>query len=104
MYPSDLDALLAEVATRRCLSCHPGGVPREGYLRIQNVERNSFLSAPLARAAGGREVCGPVFESVADPDYQALLSSVRWAEAKLEQTPRMDMDGAVAAPCNRSLM
>ncbi len=104
VYPADLDSLLAGVAERRCVSCHDGGAPREGYVRIQNVERNSFLSAPLARSAGGRGVCGGVFASREDADYQALLASLRRAEGKLMAMPRMDMDGAVAAPCNMSLM
>jgi hypothetical protein len=103
VYPADLDPILADVAERRCVSCHSGGIPRDGYLRIQNVERNSFMAAPLAQSAGGRELCGAVFETTDDPDYQALLTSLRTSEAKLAEKPRMDMEGAVAAPCNMSL-
>ncbi|MCC7494910.1 MAG: hypothetical protein IT204_21345 [Fimbriimonadaceae bacterium] len=34
LYPSDLDAVLAAVAARRCVSCHASGVPRRFYTRV----------------------------------------------------------------------
>jgi hypothetical protein len=95
LYPRDLDKVLAEVAERRCNSCHTDGIPRTHYTRILNPEENSFLFAPLARAASGTERCGqPVFTSKQDPDYQKILATFAPLIRLLETTPRMDMPGA----------
>ncbi|HUT32583.1 MAG TPA: hypothetical protein VNE39_03800 [Planctomycetota bacterium] len=93
VYPANLDKTLADVAKRRCASCHAGGrVPRKFYTRIENPQHNSFLLAPLAKAAGGTEACGkPVFADTADPDYRAILSTFAAVRKLLEQTPRTDM-------------
>ncbi|MFV1964050.1 MAG: hypothetical protein ACC628_01410 [Pirellulaceae bacterium] len=95
LYPRDLDAVLADVAQRRCASCHAEGIPRTHYTRILNPEENSFLFAPLAKTAGGTERCGrPVFASTQDPDYQKILASFAPLLRMADQTPRMDMPGA----------
>ncbi len=93
IYPHGLDKTLADVAKRRCAECHKGGnVPRKFYTRIENPQLNTFLLAPLARAAGGSEACGrPVFASTADPDYQAVLRTFEPVRKTLEQVPRTDM-------------
>jgi hypothetical protein len=93
LLPSDLDEVLAEVAQRRCATCHEQGViPRPFYTRITNVEHNDFLLAPLSRSAGGTEACGKaVFLNRADPDYQALLRTFAPLERLLRERPRMDM-------------
>ncbi len=94
MVPSDLEGVLADVASRRCASCHasPNGIPREPFVRITNVQNNSFLLAPLAQAAGGTQRCGQaVFTSQDDPDYRAILESFQAIDALLQQRPRMDM-------------
>ena len=66
--------MLNEINARRCARCH--APPKLDYVRITNVEHNSFLLAPLAKSAGGTEACGqPVFASKDDPDYQALLQT-----------------------------
>ncbi|HOD81618.1 MAG: translocation protein TolB [Planctomycetes bacterium ADurb.Bin126] len=87
-YPEKLDATLAEVATRRCATCHAGAqaaaapakgkpnpkakskakaeskaptappIPCGRWLRITNPHLNPFLRAPLAKSAGGTEKCG----------------------------------------------
>jgi hypothetical protein len=103
VYPTDLDARLSDVSQRRCASCHQGGPPSRGFVCLTDPEQNDFLIAPLARAAGGRESCGnPVFETAADPDYQALLKLFESTRAMLAQRPRMDMPGAKAADADRS--
>ena len=105
MVPKDLDRVLAEVAKRRCASCHKGGkVPRKVYLRVTHPERNSFLVAPLARAAGGNQKCKkPVFLDKDDPDYKKILATFDEILARIKKTPRMDMPGAKPDPhVNRS--
>jgi len=90
MVPSDLDQLLTQVIARRCASCHEPARPN--YTRITNVENNSFLLAPLARAAGGTERCGkPVFASKDDPDYQAILKTFETLSPLFQTSPRADM-------------
>lgn len=98
MWPDDFDAVFADVVERRCASCHQPGGPAENvktrkwYLRITEPEKNSFLRAPLARAAGGMESCGTaVFQSKDDPDYQALAKTFQPIYELLAKTPRLDM-------------
>jgi mono/diheme cytochrome c family protein len=99
MMPLDLDATLSEVAARRCVSCHQGGVPRRFYTRVLNPEKNSFLLAPLAASADGTQKCGaPVFTSTADPDYQKILRTFDPIHVLLKQRPRADME-EFAAVC-----
>ena len=57
-------------------------------------ENNSFMLAPLAKAAGGTEKCGQaVFPSKEDPDYRKLLDVFRPIQQLLEERPRADMPG-----------
>ena len=94
MMPLDLDATLSEVASRRCVQCHQGDIPRKFYTRVMNPEKNSFLLAPLAAEAGGTQKCGqPVFASTDDPDYQRILRTFDPIHALLKQRPRADMPG-----------
>jgi len=98
MVPKDLDRVLANVAARRCASCHKSGpkgrsnLPREQWIRVTRPELNNFLRAPLARRHGGTERCGKaVFSSTQDPDYQAILKTFEPITRLLAETPRMDM-------------
>ena len=98
MVPPDLDAVLRDVAHRRCASCHGRDadgtprVPRDFWLRVERPEYNAFLRAPLAREAGGTEQCGAaIFASTDDPDYRAILATFDAIHALLEERPRMDM-------------
>jgi hypothetical protein len=92
MMPLDLDATLSEVAARRCAACHQGGVPRKFYTRVLAPEKNNFLLAPLAKAAGGTQTCGqPIFASTADPDYQKILRTFDPIRTLLQERPRADM-------------
>ena len=105
IYPPDLDKALASVAAKRCAECHKEAkIPRQFWTRITHPNLNSFLLAPLAKAAGGTEACGQaVFTGTEDPDYQAILKTFDPALLALQQTPRTDMPGA--QPCltvNRS--
>jgi hypothetical protein len=94
LFPTGLDAALKQVAEARCSACHPGGVPRTFYIRVEKPELNSFLLAPLAKSAGGTEACGrAVFASTADPDYRALLKTFEPIADRLRASPRDDMAG-----------
>jgi len=99
MLPPTLGKVLADVAKRRCASCHKGGtIPRTFYTRVTNVGDNGFLLAPLAKAAGGTEACGrAVFKTTNDPDYQAIIKVFAPITEMLQATPRMDMPGGPAA-------
>jgi hypothetical protein len=99
LYPDRLDEVLADVAERRCGKCHQNGkVPRRVWTRITAPELNPFLVSPLAKKAGGSQKCGvPVFEDKNDPDYQAVLATFKPVEELLNNTPRMDMPGALPA-------
>ena len=91
--PKDLEPVLKEVAARRCASCHKDGkIPRKIYTRITGIESNNFLMPPLAKSAGGTEVCGKaVFTSREDPDYRAILKTFEPIQELLKKNPRMDM-------------
>jgi len=99
MVPSTLPRTFADVASRRCVSCHEGlkdvfrtPDPDSFFLRIEHPERNSFLAAPLAPAAGGTGKCGKaVFADADDPDYQTLLRTFDETASRLREVPRMDM-------------
>ncbi len=92
MLPAKLEEILKGVSARRCATCHEQGVPRKVWTRITNPHLNNFLLAPLAKAAGGTEQCGKaVFQSTADPDYEAILETFGDVTRLLEKTPRMDM-------------
>jgi len=95
----NLEKVLQEVAARRCVSCHKGrrgmSFPRKGYIRITNVENNNFLTAPLAKAAGGSEKCGKaIFADKNDKDYQKIVAAFEPVAKLLKATPRKDMPGS----------
>jgi hypothetical protein len=97
--PDNLDKVLADVATRRCASCHSGGkIPRHEWVRITEPEFNPFLVAPLSKSSGGSEKCGkPIFADKSDPDYQKILSTFAPITAMLKARPRIDMPGGKPA-------
>ncbi len=96
LYPKGLDKALQDVHKRRCASCHKGVAGKERWVRVTKPERNAFLVAPLAKAAGGHGACkGEVFASTGDPDYRMLLRAFEPIAELIKDHPRMDMDGAV---------
>ena len=124
IYPSTLDAVLNEVASRRCAGCHEKGnvyrrdwthrtqnqfqypqeeidgtIPRRPWVRISEPELNPFLLAPLAKSAGGTEQCGKVvFADRNDPDYRKIVETFAPIQESLKQTPRIDMPDGRPAP------
>ena len=116
------------VFEKRCASCHTirgrslprtladeTGVsfwqPRMGDRRLNTSrhivfnlsrpEKSLYLLAPLARAAGGWELCrdpktsrpAPVFMSTSDPEHQKLLAMCVAGKNYLERITRFDMPG-----------
>jgi hypothetical protein len=86
--------------SRRCASCHrqkPANDARAQEtwwlgLNRRDVTLSRALKAPLRRAAGGWERCRePVFDSTADPEYQALLRALTAVRDALAQQPREDL-------------
>lgn len=95
-YPKDLDAVLEDVASRRCLSCHEEKPPREFYTRVLAPEKNGFLLAPLAESEGGTGKCvlpdgKAVFSSKDDADYQRILKTFIPVQNMIKASPRGDM-------------
>jgi len=68
---------------------------------LSRPDKSLILLAPLARDAGGWELCrdpksrkpAPVFSSTGDPDYQKLLAMCVAGKQYLEQVTRFDMPG-----------
>jgi len=113
LMPRGLRKVMDDVYARRCNACHAArkvraAAPWRGHrwgeigVRIENPQLNTFLLAPLAKAAGGTQRCGKaVFASRQDPDYQAVLKTFEPVHELMKQRPRMDMPGARPAPCCR---
>jgi len=90
------------ILDRRCAPCHrqPPLDPQLLY-NLTRPEQSMLLLAPLAKKAGGYELCKsqspddrmPVFADTEDPDYQGILGSVRQAAEKLAEIKRFDMPG-----------
>ena len=67
------------------------------YQAICNLDRPAdslFLRAPLAKSAGGLELCGrAVFASKEDADYRAILARIEEASRRMHAEKRFDMPG-----------
>jgi len=99
-----------------CTSCHASGfsvepatapcqVPdlpktmRHPPINLTHPEESRLLTAPLARAAGGLELCGKaVWTSRDAPSYQAALRVIQAWHDDLVARPREDMPGST--PCD----
>jgi hypothetical protein len=93
--PADQELIrkLTAVHIRRCSSCHqPEDVSRAEWIDIHQPQKSLFLSASLAKEAGGAQKCtDPVYEDPGDPDYQAVLQLVESAVARAWENPRRDL-------------
>ena len=99
-----------------CRSCHPRGFSVEPTaapcqvldlpktlkrppVNLTHPEQSRILTAPLARAAGGLELCGkPVWASRDAPAYRSALRVIEGWHGDLVSRPREDMPGSV--PCS----
>jgi hypothetical protein len=112
--------------TNRCQSCHGRDNPYTAYplwlltpfcVNLRDPTQSSYLTAPLAKSAGGLELCRPrtptggaparstgtnvptaapqtaIFGSTNDPDYRSILSEIQRIKARLDQMPRFDLPG-----------
>lgn len=67
--------------------------PPQELCNLSQPEKSLLIRAPLAAAAGGLELCGPVFGDVRDPDYEEMLVAIRAASDGLNAIGRFDMPG-----------
>ena len=111
----------AQVVKTRCSGCHdkvlplplafsdnlnippwhdqPGYVARHLIYNLTRPEKSLILLAPLAKKAGGLELCkpkeseeaAPVFADTKDPDYQKILAMCRAGKRQLDKIKRFDM-------------
>ena len=58
---------------------------------LSRPEKSLQLLAPLAKSAGGYGLCGEIFTSTEDVDYQRLLAGIQEAKAHLEAITRFNM-------------
>ena len=74
---------------------------RHIVFNLSRPDKSILLLAPLARGAGGWELCrnpkskkpAPVFLSTSDPEYQKLLAMCVAGKQYLEQVTRFNMPG-----------
>ena len=98
---------------QRCGECHQGkerdrrgkeftvlaiagahGHALEPLQNISRPEKALMLRAPLAKEAGGLQLCGkPVFKDTNDPLYREMLGALRDAHDRLMAGKRFDMPG-----------
>ena len=88
-----LRQLVTEVSARRCADCHDAAqVSGAEWIDLRDASKAGFLRAPLARSAGGSEVCGrAVYETRGDPDYRRVLAAVEAALEEVWARPRRDV-------------
>ena len=77
----------------RCGGCHKASeVTRLEWIHLRQPQRSLFLTAPLAREAGGSGKCQKaIYADATDPDYQAVLNLVQSAVQKATAFPRRDV-------------
>lgn len=97
---------------QRCGSCHIGEIqtaegPRKSLIfrgafpgvaeplsNLDRPEKSYILLAPLAKTAGGLELCGkPIFPNTDDPLYKKTLAAIQNAHQQLQEGKRFDMPG-----------
>ncbi len=100
---------LNTVYGRRCGACHgpldSRGDARGAWVNLTRPESSRVLNAPLAKTAGGLQLCGAkngkqpsLFQDKTDADFQTMLRAIEAGCRALREKPRMDMPGAVRSP------
>jgi hypothetical protein len=89
----ELAESLAAIHQRRCVSCHAvEAVTRLDWIDIHNPGSSRFLTAPLAKGAGGDDRCSQaIYSRTDDPDYRAALDLAQSAVKRLWAQPRRDV-------------
>ena len=84
---------LAAIHARRCAGCHAANVvTRLDWIDLRDPAQSLFLTAPLAKATGGRERCGQtVYRDQSDTDYRAIRQLVETAVSQAWANPRRDV-------------
>ena len=94
--PADhqLESAITAVHATRCQACHkPADVTRLSWIDLRQPDHSLFLTAPLAKSAGGAQKCSKVvYKDTNDADYRALCTLVRKAVDKAWQLPRRDLE------------
>jgi hypothetical protein len=72
--------------------------PHQWFCNLTQPEKSLLLQAPLAQAAGGLGLCGDVFASRHDPDYQQILDAIADAASRFQRHGRFDMPGFRPSP------
>ncbi|MGL4943327.1 MAG: discoidin domain-containing protein [Thermoguttaceae bacterium] len=94
--PADtkLSDAISEVHQRRCSQCHSAAeVSRLDFVDLNAPEKSRFLTAPLAKSAGGSGKCGEnVYADTNDPDYATLRKIVGDAVQRAWKFPRRDLE------------
>jgi hypothetical protein len=98
------DAPSQDVLKRRCNDCHTGAFGTQLAFKLTRPEKLLILLAPLAPSArghgmpkmaetGDKEVVDrvAVLKHTRNPDYQALLASIRRTKEQLDRVKRFDM-------------
>lgn len=94
----ELPGKISAVHAKRCASCHkPEEVSRPALIDIREPSKSPFLTAPLARDAGGTGACGEVvYGDQTDPDYREARRLVEDAVRKAWAHPRRDLRALAA--------
>ncbi|HPD16635.1 MAG TPA: discoidin domain-containing protein [Planctomycetota bacterium] len=84
---------IATVHAKRCGACHaPAQVSRLDWVALRQPAASLFLTAPLAREAGGTAKCkDAVYRDTSDPDYKAVRELVEAAARRAWALPRRDL-------------
>ena len=100
-----------QVYRRRCASCHgsdfytPNSGRHHTWINLTHPQWSRVLTAPLAKTAGGIELCRPkdgnepeMFADTGDPDFQTMLAAIEQGREDLYAKPSVDMPNAKPLP------
>ena len=99
--PQPLLTSVQDIILIRHLAYFQAGESRlyQAYCNLSRPEKSLFLRAPLAKQAGGLELCGrAIFSSTDDADYAAIRSAIEAASQQLAEKKRFCMKGFVPNP------
>lgn len=106
IFTGRLREALDKVYAGRCQQCHGSGDGAQDTwwlsLNRHDVSRSRALAAPLARSAGGWQLCEKVvFADTKDADYQTLLDGLTALNKQLAERPRADLASVRGTPAER---